>query len=548
MSNPRLSRRNLLASAAGLAAFAALPAIAQYQMQIPTGAPADPDTIKAAMKKAAQYMVDHVSHEGGYVWQILPDHSREWGEMQAYPTSVWIQNPGTPLVGQLYLDAYYATGDDYFYTAAAKAADVLIRGQLPSGGWSYMFDLAGEESIKKWYNTIGKNGWRLEEFQHYYGNGTFDDSCTSDVAKFMLRVYLAKKDAKYKASLDKVIKFILDSQYPVGGWPQRFPLKDEFHDHGLPDYTSFITFNDDVSAENIEFLLMVWQTLGDKTVLDPIKRGMDCFAKAQQPKPQAGWGLQHTVADLKPASARTYEPKSLVSHATGTNCALMMDFYELTGDATYMKRLPEAFDWLDSIRLPAAMNAPRPYPTFTEIGTNKPMFIHRRGSDVVNGEYYHDDNPKGTIVHYSSFRDVNLAGLRKRYADLMAKPVAELTKNSPLKGGRKALPNYFTLKEINFEDLKTDASLKVQATTPAQAGGVIAGLTPDGYWLTPLRSTSQLYVRDGYDKPVPGDYSTTEVGDDTDTSPYPDPNPKMGISTQAFVRNMGVLIRALNKA
>jgi hypothetical protein len=292
---------------------------------------------------------------------------------------------------------------------------------------------------------------------------------------------------------------------------------------------------------------MVWQTLGDDKVLDPIRRGMDCFAKAQQPAPQAGWGLQHTVADLKPAGARTYEPQAMVSHTTAINCGLMMDFYELTGDPKFLKRLPEAFAWLDSIRLPAAMNAPRPYPTFTELGSNKPMFVHRRGSDVVNGEYYHDDNPKGTIVHYSSFRDFNLAELRARHAELSAKSPAEVTKNSALKGGRKALPAYFTLGEIDYNSLKTDA---VQTIRPGMGdpSTVLSQLNADGYWLTPLRMTSQKYIHDGYATPVPGDYSTVEVGDDTDTSPYPDPNPKMGISTQAFVRNMGILIRAMVKA
>ena len=43
----------------------------------------------------------------------------------------------------------------------------------------------------------------------------------------------------------------------------------------------------------------------------------------------------------------------------------------------------------------------------------------------------------------------------------------------------------------------------------------------------------------------PGDYSQTYVGDETDTSPYPDPK-LMGISIEAYVRNMGILIRALD--
>lgn len=55
----------------------------------------------------------------------------------------------------------------------------------------YMFDLAGEDSLKNWYETIGRNGWRLEEFQHYYGNATFDDGRIHTLAADLLKV--AKK-------------------------------------------------------------------------------------------------------------------------------------------------------------------------------------------------------------------------------------------------------------------------------------------------------------------------------------------------------------------
>ena len=531
-----VTRRDLLAGTAALGVAATI-------APRPAEASPAPTSIDAAMLGAAKYMVEKVSHQGGYVWQVLLDRSREWGEMQAYPTSVWIQNPGTPLMGQVFLDAYHATGNAYFYKAAAAAADVLIRGQHDSGGWNYHFDLAGEKSIRRWYDTIGKNGWRLEEFQHYYGNATYDDSCTADCAKFMLRMYLEKREPRYRASLDKVLGFVLASQYPVGGWPQRFPLRDEFHDHGLPDYTSFITFNDDVAAENIAVLLMVWQTLGDERVLDPIARAMDCFVRAQQPQPQPGWGLQHTVADLKPASARTYEPKALVSHTTATNVALMMDFYELTGDQKFLRRLPEALDWLDSTRLPASIDPQRRYPTFTEVGTNKPMYIHRRGSDVVNGEYYHDGDPHNTIAHYSSFRSPDVAKLRARHAALSARPVAEVVAGSALKGGRHPLPRYFTLGDITIRDLKTTPR-ELAPAAPDEVAATLAALDADHRWVTPLHTTSHIYTRDGYETPVPGDFSHTYVGDDTDTSPYPDPQPVPGISTAVFAKNMGVLIRA----
>ena len=165
-----------------------------------------------AMMVATKYMVDSVSTNGGYVWYYLPDLSRRWGEMEAYKTMIWVQDGGTVTVGDMLLDAYKATGDEYFYQAAEKAAGAMIWGQSNEGGWNYMIDFAGDRSLKQWYATIGKNGWRLEEFQHYYGNSTYDDEVTSDAARFLLKLYLVKLDPKYKPALDKAINFILKSQ------------------------------------------------------------------------------------------------------------------------------------------------------------------------------------------------------------------------------------------------------------------------------------------------------------------------------------------------
>jgi hypothetical protein len=79
-------------------------------------------------------MVERVSHQGGYVWNYLPDYSRRRGEMEAYPTMIWVQPPGTPGMGALFLDAYHATGDEYYYEAAARAGDALIKAQHPARG------------------------------------------------------------------------------------------------------------------------------------------------------------------------------------------------------------------------------------------------------------------------------------------------------------------------------------------------------------------------------------------------------------------------------
>ncbi|MGK2286451.1 pectate lyase [Pedomonas sp. V897] len=500
------------------------------------------EAVLAAMKRATRFMVEKVSTNGGYVWSYLPDMSRRWGELEARPSMIWVQSPGTSTMGHLFLDAYHATGDEYYYEAAEKVGAALIWGQHPSGGWHYFIDFAGEASTRHWYETIGANAWRMEEFQHYWGNATFDDSVTSEAAQFLLRLYLEKLDPKYRPALDKAINFVLESQYPNGGWPQRYPLRHEFVHHGQADYTSYITFNDDVAAENIRFLLMCYQTLGDTRVLDAIRRAMNMVLATQQAAPQAGWGLQYTPDDLKPAAARTYEPASLSPEVTAANVRNLMTFYRLTGDRRFLARIPEALDWIESTRLKGALGrSDRPYPTFVEIGTNRPLFVHRHGSNVVNGRYYVDYNSEKTIGHYSSTRAIDVAAIRREYEALIKLPVEEATKDSPLLSpDPKPLPRFFVGANIDGSDLNS-------RSLPTDPQAVLASLTPEGWWPTPLVATSNPYRGPGSATPRPGDYATTRVGDETDTSPYITDTPVMGISISGYIKNMLTLMQTLGQ-
>jgi PelA/Pel-15E family pectate lyase len=537
----RESTRSLcsrLLLAASLLAGAAPLAPAQAPASAPTRAQA-----LEAMRRATTFMVEKVSTNGGYVWAYLPDVSRRWGEMEARASMVWVQPPGTPTMGHLFLDAYHATGDEYYYRAAERAARALVAGQHPSGGWNYVIDTAGEPSLQEWYDTVGRNGWRLEEFQHNWRNGTFDDGGTSQSATLLLRLYLEKRDPSIKAALDKAIRFVLDSQYPMGGWPQRFPLRNEFTHHGKPDYTSFITINDDVAAGNIEFLTLCYQALGDTALLGPIRRGMDAFVTLQQPPPQAGWALQYTT-DLKPSGARTYEPTALVTHTTGAAIEQLLKFYELTGDAKYLARIPEALAWLESVKLPpdvaAIAGGGRTHPTFVEVGTNKPLYVHRRGSNVVNGEYYVDGDPHNTIGHYSSFRLVDVAGLRKRYEQAKATPPNVASKGSPLGAPTRTLPRFFEAAGNRPGRPEPREPLEVRLSR------IVSSLDERGRWIADLASTSHPYKGDGPKTVAPGDFARTSVGDDSDTSPYRAEGLK-GISTSLYMRNMAELIRFVTR-
>jgi len=510
---------------AAIALLVATPALAQ-----------DRGEIERTMRRASEFMVEHVSTEGGYVWSYLPDMSRRWGEAEAAPTMIWIQPPGTATMGQVFLDAYHATGDEYYYRAAERVGTALVRGQHRSGGWGYFIDFGGPGSTRHWYETIGRNAWRMEEFHHPADDATFDDAGTVEAGIFLLRLYLEKSDPRFRPAVEQAIGFVLESQYPIGGWPQRYPVAPD-----QPGYARLITFNDDVASENIRFLLLAYRTLGGERLRDAIVRGMNAFLVTQGGAPQAGWALQYTL-ELQPSEARTYEPRALSSHTTAANVRQLMGFYQLTGETKFLARIPEALDWLESVRLPPdpSRNG-RDFPTFVELGSNRAIFVHRRGSNVVNGEYYWDYDPTSTIGHYSAFRAIDLAALRRQFEAVRATPPESARETSPLFAAAPAtLPRYVVSSVEAGSDLNAAGG-----GTPAE---IVAALNAEGWWPTPLVATSHPYRGPGPDRPVEGDFRTTNVGDDSDTSPFVTDRPVTGVSTATYIANMARLIAALQSA
>ncbi|MCR5880919.1 pectate lyase [Phenylobacterium sp. J367] len=532
MSAPPTRRAALLAGVAALSA-AGRPALAQ--------AAPDRGQVLAAMRRATRFMTDKVAYRGGYVWSYLPDFSRRWGELEARPTMVWVQPPGTATMGHLYLDAFHATGEAQFYEAAEQVAGALIHGQHPSGGWNYLIDFGGEASIRDWYETYGRNAWRMEEFHHDLGNATFDDAGTSEAMQFLLRLYLEKRDAKYRPAVDKAIRYVLESQHPVGGWPQRWPHAD----HG-PAYTRFITFNDDVAGENLKFLIMVYQTLGDRRVLDPIQRAMTCFLVTQQGQPQPAWGLQHTL-DLKPAAARTYEPLAFATHTTANNLDQLMNFYQLTGERKFLARVGEGLDWLDKVKLQTPRPDGRTHPTFIEIGTDRPLYVHRTGSNVVNGRYFADYRDQKLLGHYGAYRRINVAKMRARLAKLLAMSPEKAAKDLPLLSTRPiTLPRFFANQDISTSDLNAVRAPPVE-DKGAAAARILAELNAEGWWPSKLAALSNPYRGPGPKTPTPGDYASTHVGDAWDTSPYPVKDGPVGISIAHYIGAMSTLIAYLEQ-
>ncbi len=153
-----------------------------------------PKEMLAAMRKATDFMVNEVSLNGGYLWSYSEDLSRGWGEAMARPTQIELHQTGTPAMGELFLKVYETTGDEYYLRCAEKAANALIWGQHPSGGWHYFIDF-NMPGIEDYYETLYSPH---EEYAHYYGNCTFDDDTSQSPTRFLLRLYMTTLDPRYR--------------------------------------------------------------------------------------------------------------------------------------------------------------------------------------------------------------------------------------------------------------------------------------------------------------------------------------------------------------
>jgi hypothetical protein len=280
---------------------------------------------------------------------------------------------------------------------------------------------------------------------------------------------------------------------------------------------------------------------------EPILRALNLMIVLQQGAPYAGWADQYFVTDLKPAHARTYEPRSVNTGTTAGMIMKMIEYYKLTAETKFLSGIPAAIKFLESMKLPDSevakwKNRPRSsdyilVPRFINPEIGKPLYVHRNGSNAFNGYYYTDQNIEGTIAHYSSAAYINVNDLKKAYQEALSLPIEEIKKNSPLINNEGfEIDKYYYSSRSGKDEKSIDT--------------IIKSLNNSGYWLTPIKQISNVYKEytDEIDvKSSDKKFAETMVGDQFDTSPYTSEEPVMGISTATYINNMTQLIQYLKK-
>ena len=374
-------------------------------------APSDAQ-VKAALERSTAF-IRSISTEGGYLWRYSLDLKTRAGERPATDTQIWVQPPGTPSMGLALLRAHEATGDPRYLEAANHAADALARGQLESGGWDYLIDFDPQEA-KRWYRRTDRGKLAGAEAARRRNRTTFDDDNTQSALRLLMAVTderYGSDDERYRRLVEARnygLRGLVKAQYPVGGWPQRYPPP-------KTGYGGHHTFNDNAIRNCILTLLEAHRRYRKPEYLAAAKKGGDFIILSQLPKPQAGWAQQYDM-DLKPAAARRFEPVSVCAGESSGVVRTLVDLYLYTGLTKYLEPIPPAIEWFERSKI-----GPNQWARFYEVGSNKPLYFTKDYKLV----YTDDDLPthysfKGsygipaTIRYYEEVKRLGRDGYRKR--------------------------------------------------------------------------------------------------------------------------------------
>ncbi len=272
---------------------------------------------------------------------------------EAVGTIAWADAQNKP-------DEWYASAE------ALRISDNLVLYQRRSGGWPKNIDMA------KPLSDSGRASLLREQEKT---DSTIDNGATYTQLSFLARVVTAQRQERHRESFMKGLDYLLQAQYPNGGWPQFYP--------DLSGYYKHITYNDDAMIGVMKLLRNIADARPVYAFVDEARRvraasavekGIECILKTQVivNGKRTVWCAQHDEVTLAPAAARTYEVVSLSGGESVGNVQFLMSIKNPSPEV--VESIESAITWFEQSQLKGPIWA-----RFYEIGTNRPIFVGRDG-------------------------------------------------------------------------------------------------------------------------------------------------------------------------
>lgn len=239
--------------------------------------------------------------------------------------------------------------DDTWFAGpeATQLTAALLSFQTPAGGWSKKLGFSqGPRQPGMQWTSQSDPGKR----PHY--QATFDNGATVNQIEFLARVWDATSRDDCKSAVERGLRFILDAQFPNGGWPQVYPLEGGYHDN--------VTFNDG-AIDRIMYLLQAVKAGEPRFRFVPaalreqltaaFDRGVACILRCQVEIDgrKTAWCAQHDPLTLEPAAARAYEPASLSGIESGGILRFLMSIPRPSAEV--IAAIEAGLAWLDAAKI-----------------------------------------------------------------------------------------------------------------------------------------------------------------------------------------------------
>ena len=277
-----------------------------------------------------------------------------------------------------------------------KIADNILIYQRNNGGWPKNYDMQAILNLQQVDSLL-----KSKSMTHT----TFDNSTTYTHIEYLAKVYSITHIEKYKVACMKGIVFILTAQYPIGGWPQYYPIE-------KGKYSRRITFNDGAYIGIMKMLKKINDGDPDFEFVEndfrnkverAYEKGLECILNMQivDMGQLTVWCQQHDETDLSPAWARAFEPPSICNGESASIVLFLMSIDH--PDQRIRESVQNAVKWFIDSRIlytkVITVNAPPEkshWRTFTterivvvdsaappiwtryyELGTKRPLFCDR---------------------------------------------------------------------------------------------------------------------------------------------------------------------------
>ncbi len=198
-------------------------------------------------------------------------------------------------------------------------AENMVLVQLSNGGWPKTLDGKTQPiPYQDRWTTDYINGFKSKLDDN---DATIDNKATTKEIVYLAKAFEQTKNKKYKDAAEKGIAYLLNMQYPNGGFPQYWPDTSGYFKH--------ITFNDNAMINVLELLddiankkspfVNVGEEQREKST-NALNLGIEVILRTQIEFKgvKTIWCAQHDHITLLPAKARTYEhPSFTVSESVG---------------------------------------------------------------------------------------------------------------------------------------------------------------------------------------------------------------------------------------